>query len=250
MKRSFDKPYVCYAIIAIAGTGYGGHGQAVKCYSPPINTLFSSRSDNVMAFIALPNGIKIACEYALNGQLVVNVYHVTTSLPITTVNLTALATVFLNWWTNNQRQNFTTAIGLNRIVVTDVSVPNGLQTIMAVAPAVAGTVAGATAPNNVALVLSQRTGFSGRSFRGRSYYAGVGAAEIADNFISTTFASALTADAASLTSQLNSAGFIWVVASFFTGGAPRATGVATPINSFIADTRVDTQRRRLPGTGE
>lgn len=203
-----------------------------------------------MAFIPLPQGIRVAMEFNLNGQLVVNIYHVTFNGPILTVNLEALNQIFLNWWTTNQRQNFVAAIQLQRIVSTDISIPNGLQAVTPVSPGVPGTVVGASAPNNVAVVLSQRTGFSGRSFRGRSYYAGVSAAEISDNFVSTPYAAALIADGISLDNLLNNADFTWVVASFRANGVPRVTGVATPVNSFNVDLRVDTQRRRLPGTGE
>lgn len=203
-----------------------------------------------MAFIPLPQGFRIAVEYTLNGQTVVNVYHVTSALPVITANLTTLADIFINWWTNNQRQNFTSSIALARVVVTDARVANGLQVVRTPVAPIPGTLVGATTPNNVAIVLTQRTGFSGRSFRGRTYFAGLSASDLADNILSPTAVTNLLADAASLQSQLSSSSFTWVVASFISNGAPRINGVATPINSFGMDSRVDTQRRRLPGTGE
>lgn len=203
-----------------------------------------------MAFIPLPSGIRVAVEYIQNGQVVVNVYHVTTAQPITTVNLTALAQILVDWWTTDMRQNFVQAIGLQRVTVTDVSVANGLQVINQQSPVIPGTIVGAAAPNNVAIVATQRTGFSGRSFRGRNYFAGVAAAEIADNFISSTYAGNVINDMNSLATRLSAGGFQLVVASYRANGAPRVTGVATPVSNFSMDLRVDTQRRRLPGTGE
>lgn len=203
-----------------------------------------------MAFVPVPSGIKIAVEYSLNGQLVVNVYYVTTTNPIITANLTALCDIFINWWSTNQRPNFTTSMFLERVVATDVSVPDGLQVVRDVSPPVAGTATGATAPNNVAIVLSKRTGFSGRSYRGRTYYAGIAAAEVADNILSSALVTALLVDATALSAALGSAGYTWVVASFQENGVPRTTAVTKPITSFTMDSRIDTQRRRLPGSGE
>jgi hypothetical protein len=188
-------------------------------------------------------------EFIKDGSLVVNVYHVTTSQPITTVNLTALADVFRTWWTTAGKLNSVTALALSRVVVTDISVPNGLQVVSAPALPEAGTVAGTDTPSNVALAISWRTGFSGRSYRGRTYFAGLLAADVQSNFVTATRQSALLTTFGVLRTNLISAGYPLVVASFYANGAPRAAGVATPINSIIVNNRVDTQRRRLPGSG-
>jgi hypothetical protein len=98
--------------------------------------------------------------------------------------------------------------------------------------------------------MSWRTGFSGRSFRGRTFYAGIANTEVSDNLISTTLAANLLADATTLLNDLIAGGHNLVVFSQYADGAPRVTGVGTPINQAIIDNRIDTQRRRLPGTGE
>lgn len=203
-----------------------------------------------MPFIPISNTMKVALEYTLNGQLVVNVYHVQWPTPIAGANLTAIATVFATWWGNNMRQNFTTALSLNRIVATDMTAEAGLQIAHVAGLPSAGTVVAGPASNNVALVTSLRTGYSGRSFRGRKYWAGFNSAEVTDNFVSSTLAAAIVADMATLDAAINTAGGDLVVASLFTDGAPRAAGVTTQIQVYEMDNRVDTQRRRLPGSGE
>lgn len=202
-----------------------------------------------MAFIPLPNGVRIAMEFVQNGQLVVNVYYLTYPSPIATANLTALATVFKDWWFNTERANRSTALSLVQVVATDIRVAGGLQTAVVNAPPVAGTIAGSAAPNNVAACLSLRTGFSGRSNRGRKYYGGIVAADVADNDLGTTRVTNMLTSALTLRTNITTAGGEWVVASFFTLGAPRVTGVSKAISGFIMDFRVDTQRRRLPNEG-
>lgn len=202
-----------------------------------------------MAFIPLPNGFKIALEFNLNGQAVVNVYHTTSAVPVNTTNLTALANVFISWWTTQQRQNFSNQMSLLNVLVTDIRVEDGQQVQVPLTINNAGTIATAPSPNNVAVVTSWRTGFSGRSFRGRTYLAGIANTEVSDNVISGTLISNLLLDATGLISDLITAGHNLVVFSQYNNGAPRVTGVGTPINSVIIDSRIDTQRRRLPGVG-
>lgn len=202
-----------------------------------------------MPFIPLPLGIRVAVEFIKDGSLVVNVHHVTTALPITTVNLTALAMVFRNWWTTTGKAQANAGTALSRVVVTDVSVASGLQVISAPGLPEAGTIAGVDTPSNVALALSWRTGYSGRSFRGRTYFAPLQAGDVATNYVSVSRVASIQAAYATLRTNLATAGYPLVIASFYNNGAPRAAGVATPVTELIVNTRVDTQRRRLPGVG-
>lgn len=202
-----------------------------------------------MAFIPLPGGIKVSMEFALNGELVVNVYHVEYANPIVAANLTFLTDLFRDWWNLEMRQNFNSGIALNRVTALDVSVEDGLVDVLDLGTPIAGTITGSPAPNNVAVVVSKLTGFSGRSFRGRTYLAGIAAGEVTDNFITSTLAAAILVDMQSLSTQLQTNDYDLVVASYFANGAPRTTAVGTPIMAFAMDTRIDTQRRRLPGEG-
>lgn len=204
---------------------------------------------NAMAFVSLPNGVKVAMEYTLNGELIVNIYYVTTINPIITANLTQIAEVFRDWFADDLDSNFTSQLLLQRVVATDWTMPSGLQTTLTVSPPLPGLNAPPTAPNNVALVVGHLTGFSGRSFRGRTYHAGLQGSDVTDNFISAPRALDVLAAYDQLELDLAAIGATRVVASFVANGAPRAVGVATPITTTRLDSRVDTQRRRLPDTG-
>ena len=202
-----------------------------------------------MPFISLPNGVKVAMEFTLNGQLVVNVYYVTTTNPIITANLSIIAQVFRDWWINNLRGSFSSGIALVRVVATDASVANGQQSVVTLATPSPGGVASVPASNQVALVITDLTGYIGRSFRGRHYHAGVVAADVTDNNVDQARLTAILTAYSTLTTSLNAFQTTRVVASFQANGVPRAVGVATPVLQVRGNTRVDTQRRRLPGTG-
>ena len=202
-----------------------------------------------MAFIPVTNNMRIAVEYTLNGQLVVNLYYAQRETPIVTANLTAAAQALVDWWTNVQSDNFTDDILLTRVVATDLTAQNGLQVINNPVSPIPGTLITNTAPNNVAIVTTHLTGAIGRSNRGRTYYAGVSATDVTDNFISTTRQTALLAAEVSLDNAIGSLGLTRRVVSLYTNGAPRVTGVSRQITGHKMNTRVDTQRRRLPGTG-
>jgi hypothetical protein len=100
--------------------------------------------------------------------------------------------------------------------------------------------------NNVALVASFATAKTGRSFRGRSYIAGIPVLNIAENEVTTVFAAFFVNAFAVLISDLDIDNDVLVVASFQSGSEPRVLGVATPVDSVSVNQRIDTQRRRLP----
>lgn len=199
-----------------------------------------------MAFIPLPGGIKVTMELALNNEPIVYVFHVAYANPIVSANLAFLTDLVRDWWNLEFRQNFTTTIALERVVALDVSEEDGLVDVLDVSPPIAGTIASTAAPNNVATVVTKLTGFSGRSFRGRVYLAGIAQAEVVDNFIGNTLAAAILVDMQSLATQLQTNDYDFIVASYRANNAPRVTAVGTPITAFAMDTRIDTQRRRLP----
>ncbi|MCK5318570.1 MAG: hypothetical protein KAJ55_11670 [Anaerolineales bacterium] len=199
-----------------------------------------------MAYIRLPLGVRIAVEYEQFGKVIVNVYHVTTTDPILTAKLFDLADVFRDWWINTQRTGLSTDIALTSITALNLDVPNGQKVTRVVSPVSPGLAVGDAISNNVALVASLATSLTGRSFRGRSYMAGLREVDVTANNVSVGFAAGTVSNYIALTSNLIGANALLVVASFQSGGVPRAEGVATEVSSVSVNTRVDTQRRRLP----
>lgn len=199
-----------------------------------------------MPYIELPLGVKVAMEYEQFGKVVVNVYHITTTDPIITVKLFDIADVFRDWWINTGSVGLSESIALHAVTAHDLSVPNGEKVTRVVSPAVPGGAAGEAASNNVALVVSFATAQTGRSFRGRAYLAGIRDADIAGNNVTEPLAAGIVSYFVELLIDLITKDCRLVVASFANGGVPREVGVATAVESIAVNTRVDTQRRRLP----
>lgn len=199
-----------------------------------------------MAFIRLPDGVRVALEYEAFGKIVVNVYHVTTTDPIITVKLVDIAEIFETWWAVDMASNFSDEIELTNITALNLDEANGEKIILPITPAVPGGMASTAVPNNVALVVSMNTAQTGRSFRGRAYSAGLSSADVDGNDITSVKAAAIITDYEQLDTDLTAENVQLVVASFVSNKAPRAEAIGTNVVSFSANTRVDTQRRRLP----
>jgi hypothetical protein len=102
-------------------------------------------------------------------------------------------------------------------------------------------------PAQNTIALSWRTGFTGRSKRGRTFHVGLSEASVEGSFILTTPALATLAAYENLITLLQAAGYDLGVLSYVTAGAPRVTPLFTAYNSVIfADTIVDSMDSRKP----
>lgn len=202
-----------------------------------------------MPFIALPNGIKVSMELRLDGQLVVNVYHFTTTVAVVEADLIALAQLLTDWWDSDLYFNFSNQIALERVVATDVSQEAGGQYAITQGVPIPGNIASPAMSNNVAAVVTKRTAQIGRSYRGRTYFAGITEANVVNNTIDSSIIVSLVTSVANMIDDADALGYTFVVASYQNNNAPRAVGVATPVVQVGMNARVDTQRRRLPDEG-
>lgn len=199
-----------------------------------------------MAYIRLPLGIKVAVEYDWNGKAVVNVYHVTTSDPITTVKLADIATAFKNFVLTGLLNYISQEIALTGVTALNLDVANGERVSVPQTPPATGLYLQESVSNNVASVASLKTALTGRSFQGRSYIPGLPEAEVAQNQLSSLITAGIVSSFLSLDTLLAAENAELVVASFQSLGVPRAQGIATPVDVVFVNFRVDTQRRRLP----
>lgn len=199
-----------------------------------------------MAYIRLPLGIKVALEYDWNGKVVVNIYHVITPDPITTIKLEDIATAFKTFFSAGLAGQVTSQISLFNITAMNLDEANGERISLPVVPVIPGLIGGDSVSNNVACVVSLRTAKTGRSFQGRNYVAGIPEQEVSQNDVSNLITGNLATSMLSLVSLLGTENAELVVASFKSGGVPRTVGIATPVDVIFINARVDTQRRRLP----
>lgn len=113
-----------------------------------------------------------------------------------------------------------------------------------------GDNAGTPLPGNVTLCITLRTGFTGRSARGRFYAWPAGSDSLLspDVFV-TAYADALEAFLEEVKSQAIDVGWHLVILSRVSGGVPRGTATHLDVTSILArNTDSDSMRRRLkPG---
>lgn len=199
-----------------------------------------------MPFIRLPGGIRVAVEFSSHGKVVVNIYHVVSPNPITTLVLEEIAQIFIDWWIATQKSAISQDISLLGVSAQDIDVENGEKIYTGVTPPHAGVLTGQAVSNNVAMCVSLKTAKTGRSFQGRSYIAGLQESDVNGNEFSSTRTTQVAASFVTLYGTIIAAGYEPVIASFQNGGVPRVEAVGTPWQSIVVNGRVDTQRRRLP----
>lgn len=205
-----------------------------------------------MAFIPVPNGIKVCMRFTQAQQQVCNVFYVTSSAAITTGLLDDVGTAIKNWWATNVQASTCTNVSLDAIELTDMTAPGGIGIEFTTGLPLLGTNTDLPLPNNVTLATKLSTGLTGRSHRGRQYYVGLPSGDLRGDRqgVTTATQAAIKGFYDALLSDLVAAGVELVVASFFSGGAPRATAVTTPVTDFFVNATLDSQRRRLPERGQ
>lgn len=201
-----------------------------------------------MAAIYTPATMKVAINYLSNGQSCANVMHFRNSdlsVP-TAADVQSLATSISNWVVAELQAQQATTCQLVNVIATDVSQEGGAQFITQPGTAEYGAQTEPAMPNNVTFVIKFGTGLSGRSYRGRFYHVGLVEGQVTGNNIATVTADLLVACFEELAATYIPEGMEHVVVSTFSGGAPRVSGVATPVISYTyTDLTIDTQRKRL-----
>jgi hypothetical protein len=209
-----------------------------------------------MTFVPFSDGVEVVFSFRVGGQTIKNVMNfIASSLPDVT-NMAALGKVLIDawlasdWWgtalsnkVSFEEVKLTSLVNESAPTVTVVD-----GTTLSLPQTAPGSVVAST--NNVALVVTHRTDSRGRSFRGRSYLAGIrqGAfntpVEVDSAYVTMALSLLNSIAVAALTE-----GAIMAVFSRQSGGVIRTTGVATPIGAFACNPASDSQRRRLEGRG-
>lgn len=197
-----------------------------------------------MALGIVPNGIKVEWNAIQNGVPVVNRVFVTQSGTVTSADLDDVLIEALAFYNVFKAAQDASCV-LQNITATDVSVANGTQTILPVTTNNTGTGTGGPMAANAATVVSLRTNFTGRSFRGRFYLGGQALANQQDaQNIKASTAAVMAGWFEDFIDALNAINKTLVVVSNYASGVVRVVALATEIISVIVDTKIDSQRRR------
>ena len=202
-----------------------------------------------MAFIPATNCVRVVVEGLLDGQELANVYHVDVGATVTTVIMNAIIDEFETWLTDELLPNVSEDYEVTAITARDLTTITGALIERPQDPFLAGGQAAGALPNNVALCTTWFTSLAGRSYRGRTYVAGLDETNVTLSRILSGTASAFATVMVELVNMIAAIGYDLVVASFYTALAPRVSAVLTPIIAAGVNTVMDSQRRRLPGRG-
>jgi hypothetical protein len=193
----------------------------------------------------------VALIYDLAGEVAENTLYFNRSFALDPETLEAAATGMMDWWFNNLADWQSADTFLTDCIAVDLTTSSSYVASVSPTTVTGGNNSGVGMPNNVSACISFRTPFRGRSFRGRNYTLGLTEAfKETPNTMTPDYMAGITAAYSLLLTVPPEETLTWVVVSRFSGGLPRAEGVATPITSVgFRDNVFDSQRRRLPGRG-
>lgn len=202
-----------------------------------------------MAFIPIPRGIQLCFNFVTAGQawqFCITVQKDTGT--VAPADLDTVVGIGQSRWTSSLKAIHALDSQFRGCTATDQSVSGGAQSIGSLVNN--GTAATGSLPMGTAVVVSHRTAKRGRSYRGRSYWAGLPtASQNSPTDITSTYAAALALAFASLAGDLSSAGFPQIVASKQHNGVVTNPAAVNPVIATIVDSHYDSQRRRLFGRG-
>jgi hypothetical protein len=196
--------------------------------------------------MAIPNQPFIAhvtMVFSRDSRIFENTFHLFKAAGWTLTTLMQAAVDTVSWWNLYYKFCCGNGVALTTVQIRLYDPANPLAFDQPVSPPVAGNQAATMEAANATLTFSWRTGRAGRKERGRIYLVGLTEPSVNTN---DTVTSAQLAQMATAAAQFVS--IIWsngVVPAIF----HRATATYTPINSYVLENVVDSQRRRLPGRG-
>lgn len=217
-----------------------------------------------MAFIPALNTAQVKIWQRLHGQTVINQIYVSNTTAWGAADLTALCELVIAWWNASLADELHSDMSLQKVSARDMTTEEAAGVELAAPPLSGGNLnSGGGLPGNVALAIKFITGLTGPNRRGRLFLAGMSEESQNGNTITDAVRDQIVADFGELRALLVGAGYEHVVASFYNGThlvtypsgevkkrpTARATALLTPIETYTADTNLDSQRRRLAGRG-
>lgn len=199
-----------------------------------------------MTFQSVPDCAEVVIQGSIAGQGVANVVNFHQPGGYNQASIDALAAAADAWVGANYLPIFANSVtylqclvrGLQSVI--DLTGTNGTNT----GP---GTLAGSGMPANATLCVTLRTGFTGRSARGRFYvWPFASSVLVTSQTVSPTYASNCAAALLQLRSDAQAIGWEMSIVSRRTLGALRPVGIATHVTSIVSrNDEVDSQRHRL-----
>lgn len=196
-----------------------------------------------MAFIPVPNGVRIVVAGMTTRAPVVNVLHAGVSVEATPTAVQEWAQGMYDSWEARILPLLSSSYRLQNVTVYDLASESGaLGSYGEAAPT--GGVGGSTLPYDSAVCVTFRTAARGRSGRGRIYLAPFAEADADAGEISQALATALFDAWTLVRSDMATVGLFQAVVSYYTGGQPRAQGLLQPVIAHEIRSRIMASQAR------
>lgn len=199
-----------------------------------------------MAFQVAPNCAQAVIQATYQGNPVYNVLNFHFPSAYVQADIDALASAVDVYWSTDMLPHLHASYVYDGVAVKGLNSPTDL-TAFANTGAGGGGDSGSPLPGNAAVVCTFRTGFTGRSSRGRAYVGGLGESILtAANTFSTTFGNFVVAAFTAIKTNAGLAGWEFVVLSRHSAGVLRPTATFLSITSIsMRNHDIDSQRGRL-----
>lgn len=194
--------------------------------------------------------VKAECRFTWNNQLVENVLHFVHSIDAPNpANMTELAEFLVTRISTDWLLEMSNTVTFREVYVEEYA--EGISQSVTETSGSVGSGGVQSMAGNNAFCLSLRTEFVGRSRRGRFYTVGMDETDQQAGVVTATYRNNWLTYMNEILNTVGEVGWQWVVASFWSGGVARETGLVTPIQAVTAvDDFCDSQRRRLQGRGQ
>lgn len=198
-----------------------------------------------------PNIVQVEVRALFDNQKIENRFHINAQQPLDEIVIAEICNYVSIWAEGTYFPQLPAVITLRETVATDLSASSGLQHTITPEGLVDGGLADAPMPNESTFAITLRSGFTGRSSRGRAFVLGLARGDVNGNYISATRANAFVSAFNSLISTLASHSYPLTVVSYYANGALRPGGpvYSTVVSAGYADLTIDSQKRRKPGVG-
>lgn len=205
--------------------------------------------ENTMAFQPAPDIAEVEIRMTLQGVPVENVLHFIslTGFPYDASTIELLAENALANWSTHILPVQCTALSLQSVLAKDLSAEIAPTFEAFPLVPVTGVLTGPAMPNQNAIVLTKRSGLTGRSARGRLYHCGFTEDQVSGNFILPAYADAVNNAYADFVQAMGDDDHQMVILSRRNGGVERPAGIAFNLLTIgLRNNRIDSQRRRMP----
>jgi hypothetical protein len=179
---------------------------------------------------------EVVVHYTLpDAEQAVNIFHILNNSAMTQQDAADINVVFTNAYQDHLKALQHPSVVFDQLTVTDLNTDTGLQAVFV--HGINGTAGGQPMPNQIAALISWKTAYRTRNYRGRSYIAGFTESNSDGNYMNETVRSGLSAYALQLETSLPA----------LLGVLSRKTGLGRPITGHSVNTNWKTMRRRTAG---